>query len=470
MNISSTPELSLYQLAQSPDTSLAALSVRATTFRMLVETITQLLLEQQISATLWVKLPPNPRWWTTLEAYQQEGLAQQIYRCNINRDNGTPLTRSTSSTNAYTPKNGITPIVLEASSQLKREYFCLILSPQLCSLILAQEQIPSGEEPSSEQIEPSLLKLIYSFEPSIIQRVLTGIRRVITITDTTPPELLADSVVAFPLPQSIETKVLNKLLYQHLKTFESQAVSSPSDKDNTAELSLKINSFGLKDDFINALTRELSIPLTNMKTALSLLDSMQHKREPRKRYLNLLQEECDRQNSLITGLQELAQLNQPLDERELSVKLEDVVPGIVSIYQPIAEEKGIILGYTIPAGFPPVACPHIWLKQILRNLLNNSLKFTHSSGRVNVQAILKSEAVELVVSDTGIGIENSDLPKVFESFYRGRNASTEDTTGPGLGLAIVHHLVERCGGTINVNSYIGKGTVFKITLPIAMSA
>jgi signal transduction histidine kinase len=470
MNISITPELSLYQLAQSPETSLAALTVRASTFRSIVETLTELLLEQQISATIWVKLPTHPRWWTTLETYQQEGLAQQIYRCNINRNTGTSLTRSSSSTSAYSPKDGITPIVLEASSQLKREYFCLILSPQLCSLILAQEQIPSGEEPPSGQLEPSLLKLIYSFEPVVIQRVLTGIRRLVTITDTTPPELLADSVLAFPLPNTLETNLLTKLLHQHLKVFESQAISSPSHRENTSESSLKPSFFALKGDFLTALSRELSIPLTNMKTALRLLDSMQHKREPRKRYLNLLQEECDRQNSLITGLQELAQLNQPLDEGELSVKLEEVVPGIVSVYQPIAEEKGIVLGYTIPAGFPPVACPNIWLKQILRNLLHNSLKFTPPSGRVNVQAILKSEAVELVVSDTGIGIENSDLPKIFESFYRGRNASTEETIGPGLGLAIVHHLVERCGGKINVSSQIGKGTVFKITLPIAMSA
>jgi hypothetical protein len=183
--------------------------------------------------------------------------------------------------------------------------------------------------------------------------------------------------------------------------------------------------------------------------------------------LDLLKRECDRQNLLITGLQEFIQLNYPLDEKDKTVRLEDSVPGIVSTYQAIAEEKGISLGYTIPAGFPEINCPNAWLRLILHHLLHNSLKFTKAEGRIYVQSALKGQTIELVISDTGVGIDNSDIPHVFESFYRGRNASSPELAGAGLGLAIVKQLVQRCGASMSVNSYLGKGTTFRILFPIA---
>ncbi|MEA5508642.1 DICT sensory domain-containing protein [Crocosphaera sp. UHCC 0190] len=469
MNLPLTPEISLYQLTQTLGTSPSALTIKASTLRERVDSLIQFLLDQQIRATVWAKLPTHPRWWATLEAYQQEGLAEEVYRCTISRGGGTTPSRQTSPEH-YSSKDSITPIVLEASSQLKREYFCLILSPQFCSLILAQEQIPSGQEPPSGLLEPSFLKLVYSFDPVVIQRVLTGIKRMITITDITPVELLTDSVLTFPLPSSVDSALLTQLLHRQLRENQLAQESSQLRQDTLPKQPTAVSFLNLGEDFLKTLTRELSIPLTNMKTALRLLESKQHKRELRQRYLDLLKGECDRQNILITGLQELIQLNQPLDETDLTVKLEEVVPGIVSTYQAIAEEKGIILGYTIPPGFPHVTCPGVWLRRILQNLIHNSLKFTPANGRISVQAVLKPEGVELSVSDTGIGIENSDLPRIFDSFYRGRNTLPNTTEGIGLGLAIVRHLVEQSGGKIEVASQVGKGTIFRILFPVELSS
>ncbi|MGB5596261.1 MAG: DICT sensory domain-containing protein [Crocosphaera sp.] len=459
MNLPTTSELSLYQLTQTADPHLSPLTVSAITFREWVDTSIQFLIDQQIQATIWAKLPPHSRWWTTLESYQQEGLDEHIYRCSMSHSNGVSPSRH-SSHPAYTAEDGITPIVLEASKQLKREHFCLILSPQLCSLILAQEQIPSEEEPPSGLLEPTVLKLVYSFNPKVIQRFLTGVKRLITITDTTPVEVLADSVLAFPLPTTVDATLLTQLWHRYLSSAQSLKHQSLAETGQP----LPQKSFNLGEEFLQPLTRELSNPLTNMKTALQLLESRQHKRGIRQRYIDLLKGECDRQNALIAGLQELLQLNQSLEDAEPTVRLEEVVPGIVSTYQAIAEEKGVMLGYTIPPGFSAVACPNVWLKPILQNLIHNSLKFTPSGGRITVQATLKSEGVELSVSDTGIGIENSDLPRIFDSFYRGRNTLEQTSEGVGLGLTIVHHLIEQCGGKISVNSQVGKGTITKIIL------
>ena len=467
MNPQITSELSLYQLTQSLDTPPPSLVVNASTFKGWINTLIQFLINQRISATVWVKLPPTPQWLSIIESYQLEELAKQIYICEIDRINDTPTAKSSSSSRIYDTDNGMTPIVLETSSQLKREYFCLILSPQLCSLILVQEQsVSSRKDASSKLLEPSMLKMVYSFDPMSVETVLIGIKQAITITDTTPVELMDNSVLPFPFPKAIDSHLLTQLWHQYLNNNQSIQQTSNADKDVSLQVSSPTCNFTVDENFLNALTREISTPLTNIKTALRLLESMQHKREPRQRYLNLLKGECDRQTSLINSLQELAQLPRLAEENDICVKLEDLVPGIVSIYQPIANEQGIALGYTIPAGLPPIACPSAWLRQILRNLLQNSLKFTLSQGRVYVQASLKSEEVELIVSDTGIGIEQSDLPKIFNIFYRGRNTMGEDTTSSGLGLAMVRQLINQCGGKITVSSQVRKGTVFKMLLPI----
>lgn len=472
MNPPITSELSLYRLTQILDNSPPSLMVNAHTFRGWVDTLIKFLIKQQIPATIWAKFPQTPQWLTTLESYQQQGLAQQIYLCRIHRSHETPTSKSSASRSSHSSDNGMIPLVLEASAQLKREHFCIILSPQLCSLILAQEQsMASGQEPPSGQLKPSLLKVVYSFDPLVIETVLGSIKQGITITDTTPVEVMTDSISSFPLPTAINSSLLTELWHQYLN--DEALHKKEANSDNNRPLNVRSNSCKVKVNeefqFLNALTRELSTPLTNIKTALRLLESRQHKREPRQRYLNLLKGECDRQNSLLNSLQELAQLNQMAEENDVCVKLEDLVPGIVSTYQPIAEEQGIVLGYTIPAGFPPVACPSAWLRQILRHLLQNSLKFTPPKGRVYVQATLKADGVELVVSDTGIGIDQSDLPKIFKSFYRGRNTIGDDKVGSGLGLAMVRQLINQCGGKIAVTSQVGKGTVIKMTFPVVMS-
>ncbi|MDJ0602002.1 MAG: DICT sensory domain-containing protein [Crocosphaera sp.] len=457
MNLPTTPELSLYQLTQTSDPHISPLTVSASTFREWVDTSMQFLIDQEIQATIWAKLPPHSRWWTNLETYYQEGLAEQIYRCTMSRSGGTAPSRQ-GSHGTYSSQDNFTPIVLETSSQLRREHFCLILSPQLCNLILAQEQIPSDEDPPSGLLEPTILKVIYSFNPTVIQKLLTGIKHLITITDTTPVELLGNSVLPFPLPSTVDTTLLTKLWTQFLTSGSSV---SPNIVPETIQPASQ-KSLTLGEEFLKPLTRELSTPLTNMKTALRLLESKQHKRDIRQRYIDLLKGECDRQNTLLIGLQELLQLNQSLEEAEPTVHLEEVVPGIVSTYQAIAEEKGITLGYTVPPGFPPVACPNVWLRRILQNIIHNSLKFTPQGGRIAVQANLKSEGVEISVSDTGMGIDTSDLPKLFDSFYRGRNALNHRVEGVGLGLTIVHHLIEQCGGKIDVVSQVGKGTLVKV--------
>ncbi|MEB3312270.1 MAG: DICT sensory domain-containing protein [Snowella sp.] len=457
-------ELSLYQLVHEFSPNASPLVVSPRNFQGLIQGVIHCCRERKLPSTLWVKLPTDPTWVEEIDQYYQEGLTNQIYYCSISEQGKNASDRGRLNRGSLPER--ISQVVLEASAQLQHEFFFLILSPQLASVFVAQEIIPTDKEGSSAE---KSLKLLVSFVPEVINRFLEELKGLVTITDSTPEELTADAVLSFPLPQRIQADLLTPLFQAQLSQLAALSTTDLPVLTKKSHLKPVQELFGSDEDFLLNMTRELSLPLTNMKTALRLLDSMQNKREQRQRYLDLLQRECDRQNLLISGLQEFIQLNHPLDEKDTSVRLEDAVPGIVSTYQPIAEEKGISLGYTIPAGFPAINCPSSWLRLILHHLLHNSLKFTKPPGRVYVQSTLKGQNIELTVSDGGVGIDSSDIPYIFGSFYRGRNAMTPELAGAGLGLATVKLLVERCGASITVNSHVGKGTIFRMLFPIAIT-
>jgi two-component system, OmpR family, phosphate regulon sensor histidine kinase PhoR len=162
----------------------------------------------------------------------------------------------------------------------------------------------------------------------------------------------------------------------------------------------------------------------------------------------------------------LVQLDQTAEQTSIEpIKLCETVPGFVSTYQPLAEEKGIMMAYTIPEDLPAVSCAKSWLRQIVINLLHNGIKFTPSGGQVWVKAKQQGDYVQLELRDTGIGIAPSEIPKIFDRFYRVRQV-TEENVGAGLGLTIVQQLLLYCGGSISVKSRPGEGSTFNVLLPI----
>ena len=215
--------------------------------------------------------------------------------------------------------------------------------------------------------------------------------------------------------------------------------------------------------------QELRSPLSSIKTALPLLASPILKPHQRQRYLDLIRQGCDRQNSLINGVLTLLQTEQSLATATPdAVNLFDVVPGVVSTYQPIAQEKGIRLAYTVPDTLAAVCCPDNWVRQIVIHLLNNSIRYTEQGGEIWVTVQSESseskEGLILNIKDTGSGILPTDLPHIFEHFYRGRQPNQEE--GAGLGLTIVQQLLLYCGGQISVESQPGTGTHVKVRLPV----
>ncbi|MEH2179695.1 DICT sensory domain-containing protein [Nostoc sp.] len=469
MNVSLAKDLSVYQLVMGVQAPPKPLSLSPATLLSLVRAQIDLLIEQQIAATLWVKLPPDKIWQSELTRYQSSvGASSLIYTCQIEERERTGageageageenFTLSSSSPDYV-------PVHLPPDSQMRRENFLMVLSPQFCSLILAHRPLKKRKNQTLGKVNINKnqpLLIITTVEGRVIQQVLNGIQQAIAPESSS---ILPASFICPTVPQAV---LMNQLLAKQLlrqDEINRQIITVRTNKLEQQNQELH-NKEQLKNEYLKNVCQELRIPLTHMKTALSLLNSPNLKPPQRQRYLQMLNTQCDRQNSLITGFLELVQLEQNLEGTTLElVRLSDIVPGVVSTYQPLAQEKGIMLAYTVPTELPSVWCVSGKLRQIVINLLHNSLKFTPNGGQVWVRARNQGDYVQLEFRDTGIGITENEIPKIFDRFYRVRTAATEDYGGAGLGLTIVQQLLLRCGGSVSVKSKLSEGSTFTVQL------
>ncbi|MEH2421826.1 MAG: DICT sensory domain-containing protein [Nostoc sp.] len=463
MNVSLAKDLSVYQLVMGVQVAPKPLSLSPATLLSLVRAQIDLLIEQRIAATLWVKLPPDKIWQSELARYQSSvGASSLIYTCQIEESGRTGAGAAGKENTLLSPYH--VSVHLPPDSQLRRENFLMVLSPQFCSLILAHRPLKKRKNQTSGKVNTNKnqpLLIITTVEGRIIQQVLDGIQQAIAL-ESSP--ILPASFICPTVPQAA---LMNQLLAKQLlrqDEINRQIITVRTTKLQQQNQELH-NKEQLKDEYLNNVCQELRIPLTHMKTALSLLNSPNLKPPQRQRYLQMLNTQCDQQNSLITGLLELVQLEQNLEGTTLeSVRLADIVPGVVSTYQTVAQEKGIMLAYTVPTELPSVWCVSGGLRQIVINMLHNSIKFTPNGGQVWVRARIQGDYVQLEFRDTGIGIAESEIPKIFDRFYRVRTAATEDYGGAGLGLTIVQQLLLRCGGSISVKSKLYEGSTFTVQL------
>ncbi|MBE9010134.1 histidine kinase [Pseudanabaenaceae cyanobacterium LEGE 13415] len=465
-----TSELSLYELVAGSASSALAMHVSPVTFKAMMSSLIDLLIDQSQPASIWVKLPKGEAWQTEFDRYlDRMPLQQQVFWFKNQREEAPEELASLESLSpSYLPRPLPTSIVLPIESALRREYFFLVWSKQFCAMLVGQRAKTVSREVETHSIEEEApekkqaLMAYLVFDPNVVRNAITQLQPLTSETESLPEFDTFNPVLA----NQLLTKHIQRQedLWQRATTHRRQAETANILQLQNEEL---LGTIRLKDEFLHNVGQELRTPLTNMKTALTLLNSPSLKPTQKQRYMDLLVRECDRQSSLITSLLDLVSLDQMAEQTAIqAVSLMDVVPGVVSTYQPLAEEKGVRLAYTIPENLPAIACLPTWLKQIVINLLHNGIKFTPRGGQVWVKAKQQGDYLQLEFRDTGIGIAQSDIPKIFDRFYRIRQSSEEDMSGAGLGLTIVQKLLLHCGGSITVRSKVGEGSVFNVLLPL----
>jgi signal transduction histidine kinase/DNA-binding response OmpR family regulator len=226
-----------------------------------------------------------------------------------------------------------------------------------------------------------------------------------------------------------------------------------------------------KDEFLAVLSHELRTPLNAVYGWAHMLKSGQLQGEMLTRALEVIMRNANAQVQLIDDMLDVSRIvtgKMRLDVRP--VDLRTVVEAALDAVRPAAEAKELRLQPVLDPRAAGVTGDPDRLQQVVWNLLINAVKFTPRGGRVQVQLQRVNSHVEIVVSDTGQGIAPNVLPYVFERFQQGDSTSTRRHTGLGLGLALVRHLVELHGGTVEATSPgVGGGATFTVKLPVAIT-
>jgi len=224
----------------------------------------------------------------------------------------------------------------------------------------------------------------------------------------------------------------------------------------------------LKDEFLAVLSHELRTPLNAILGWARMLRAGTLKDDDIPRAIETIERNAQAQAQLIEDLLDVSRIvsgKLRLEMRQAHVG--DIVAEAIDTVRPTADARGVTLTSAI-APVPPVSADAQRLRQVVWNLLSNSIKFTPRSGNVHVRVDQEGPVINIRVSDTGQGIDPAFLPHVFDRFRQGTGGSgVAKRTGLGLGLAIVRHLVEAHGGVVHAASEgIGKGATFTVELPV----
>ena len=233
-----------------------------------------------------------------------------------------------------------------------------------------------------------------------------------------------------------------------------------------------------KSDFLNMVAHDLRTPLTSIRSYSELLLMYGHR--PNKgqgEYAEIIKEESIRLSSLIDSFLDISKIEAGLAEyNPEEIEIKEIIDHFVKVFQGDAETHKISINSQVEKELPSIYVDKKGLGQVFSNLLSNSVKFTPPKGSINVNASLttlineKGTAVPYVkvsISDTGIGIPQESLDKIFEKFVQLNRRSTKSIQGTGLGLTISKDIIEQQGGRIRVESKEGKGSTFSFTLKVS---
>jgi signal transduction histidine kinase len=231
----------------------------------------------------------------------------------------------------------------------------------------------------------------------------------------------------------------------------------------------------LKSEFVSSVSHELKTPLTTIKLLAHLLQGSRLVEEERLDYSKTIAIECDRQIEFVGNLLDLSRIESGAYKlRKTRIDVRDLIESCVEVERHRATSLGLTITADVPAKFVAVTGDYEALRRVLRGLIDNALKYTPAGVNIEVSAREVDAMVAISVSDTGKGIHETDLPHVFEKFYRaaveaeyGVQGSTGTASpGVGLGLYLAQHIVGQLNGKMSVTSKQGVGTTFTVFLPL----
>jgi two-component system phosphate regulon sensor histidine kinase PhoR len=224
----------------------------------------------------------------------------------------------------------------------------------------------------------------------------------------------------------------------------------------------------IRRDFVANVSHELRTPLSILG---GYIETLMHDREFSEqefdRILEVMKRHSDRLGALTEDLLSLARLESAHPNLKVeNVRLSELFAAIVRDWGKRFAEHHLRIDVAVDATLPTIQADPTRLQEVLYNLLDNAVKYSRPNSKIRLQAVTLDRQVVVSVSDTGIGIPDADLPRIFERFYRADKARSREMGGTGLGLSIVKHIAELHGGRVQAESELGQGTTISVILPI----
>jgi two-component system phosphate regulon sensor histidine kinase PhoR len=221
----------------------------------------------------------------------------------------------------------------------------------------------------------------------------------------------------------------------------------------------------MRKDFIANVSHEFKTPLTSIRGyAETLLDNAAHDAEHTREFLETIQRNSVLLQALVDDLLVLAQLESEPPVEKQTVQMRELIEEQIRLRRPLLDDKSIHLQLECPA--IEILADRSRLARALSNLLDNAIHYNKPGGQIRIAVHSSGSGVVVDVEDSGSGIPQNELARVFERFYRVEKSRTREAGGTGLGLSIAKHAVESQGGAISVTSKLGAGSTFTIVLPV----
>jgi len=279
------------------------------------------------------------------------------------------------------------------------------------------------------------------------------------------------SILASQIGQTLENARLFEQVFRSRQILEAKV----HDRTNQLESALKEvqNISKTKSEFISAVSHELRTPLTSIKGYASILMAGKLGDIPDqvKERLGKINTHSDNLVKLINNLLDISRIESGRVEMDLSkCDLADMIDNVHDLLTPQMKEKDIQWSAQIDKTIPEMLLDASQADRIFINLISNAIKFTPEGGTISVKAHLHNGVVTIEVSDTGIGISQEDVARLFDEFYRVDNQINQNVKGTGLGLPLARKIVEAHQGRMWVTSKLNEGTTFHFTLPVEQSS
>lgn len=298
------------------------------------------------------------------------------------------------------------------------------------------------------------------------------------IADKPFEEIMADKIegLDFESLLSMDTKEIKTYMLALRENYVNACFASYIDKSNDSigiitvlqDITEQKKLEEMQKEFVANVSHELRTPITTIKSyAETLLGGAMEDAEIATSFLNVINNESDRMTTLVQDLLELSRLdNKQIKFNMKEMDITKLMMECFEKYQILADKKEQRMTYSDPENnYHIMGDPHR-IEQVIKNVISNAVKYSPEGADITMEINAWEDLVEIAIKDTGMGIPDEDLPRIFDRFYRVDKARSRAMGGTGLGLAIVKEIVEHHGGEIHVSSEYGKGTNFYINFPI----